>query len=89
MPQKIRQRGRGKKLRTLGWLSKKALKFGMKKAPGYAKKILNSSAGQAAKNFVREKIGNKAYQRLAKGANVIDQVLANNRVQEIGDRFLN
>ena len=73
----------------MGRLGKKALKFGLKKAPQYARTFLNSSAGQAAKNFVKNKIGDKAYRRLAKGANVVDRVLANNTVQQVGDRFLN
>ena len=79
---KKRMRGRG-----IGDVIKKGLKVALKKGPGYAKKFLNSSAGKAAKNFVRSKIGEKNYKRLEKGINIGDKILSNSQVSNLLERM--
>ena len=84
---KRRSYGRRMRGRGIGNILKKGLKVALKKGPGYAKKFLNSSAGRAAKNFVRSKIGEKNYKRLEKSINIDDKILSNTQVSNLLDRM--
>ena len=76
------------KLRAFGRLAKKGLKFSLTKAPAYARKFLNSNVGNVAKDLVRKKIGSKTYNYLAKGVNIVDNILGNESVQNLSNRVL-
>ena len=73
--------------RGIGSTLRKGLKVALKKVPKYAKKFLNLSAGRVAKDFVRNKIGEKNYRRLEKGVNITDKVLSNSRVNNLLERI--